>query len=533
MRFGAIPIEDAEGAVLAHSLRVGEIALKKGRALEAADIESLRAAGIETVVAAKLEGGDLQEDLAAQMVADAIVGSHVRVDQPFTGRVNLFAEQSGLLAVDPARVDKLNELDEAVTFATLDQWSEVRPGQMVGTAKIIPFAARANTVRRWQNIAADGPILSVAPYRRLDVALIQTRLPGTKEAVLDKTVRVTAGRITATGGRLISEARCAHSVADLAARIESTIADLILIAGASAITDRRDVLPKAIEVAGGKVEHFGMPVDPGNLLLLGTREDRPVLGLPGCARSPKLNGFDWVLRRLAAGIEITSTDIMRMGVGGLLMEIPTRPQPREGTRSTGTVTVAAIVLAAGQSRRMGPDNKLLALVDGKPMVRHVVDALLASRASSVTVVTGHQAEQIRAAVGDRPVVWCHNPNYADGLSTSLRTGLEAIPDGDGVLIALGDMPRVKTGQIDRLIAAFNPYEDRSLCVPTVAGKRGNPVLFATRFVPEMLEVSGDVGARHLIGVHAEEVVEIEMEDNAALLDIDTPDALSDLLETTQ
>jgi molybdenum cofactor cytidylyltransferase len=224
-------------------------------------------------------------------------------------------------------------------------------------------------------------------------------------------------------------------------------------------------------------------------------------------------------------------DIMAMGVGGLLMEIPTRPQPRDGTRPARAGPVAAIVLAAGQSRRMGADNKLLALVDGRPMVSHVVDAMLASHASPVIVVTGHEAEQVRAALGDRPVEWCHNPDYADGLSTSLRVGLDALPAVDGVLIGLGDMPRVKAGQIDRLIAAFNPTEGRSICVPTVQGKRGNPVLFATRFVPEMRELCGDVGARHLIGTYAEEVVEIEMDDDAALLDIDTPAALSALLET--
>jgi molybdenum cofactor cytidylyltransferase len=274
-----------------------------------------------------------------------------------------------------------------------------------------------------------------------------------------------------------------------------------------------------------------MPVDPGNLLLLAHQGERPVLGLPGCARSPKLNGFDWVLQRLAAGLPVDRGDVMGMGVGGLLMEIPTRPQPRDAAPPARPGQVAAIVLAAGQSRRMGPDNKLLALVDGRPMVTHVVDAMLASRASPVIVVTGHEAEQVRAALGDRPVQWCHNPDYADGLSTSLRVGLDALPAVDGVLIGLGDMPRVKAGQIDRLIAAFNPTEGRSICVPTVQGKRGNPVLFATRFVPEMRELCGDVGARHLIGTYAEEVVEIEMDDDAALLDIDTPAALSALLET--
>lgn len=529
MRFGALPLDQALDAVLAHSLRTDGLTLKKGRKLSAADIESLRAAGIEEVVAAKLEPGDIEEDAAALQVAQALAGPHVRIERPFTGRVNLFAEEPGVLVVNKAAIDRLNQIDEAVTLATLPAHEAVKSGAMVGTAKIIPFAAAAWTISQWSEA---GTLLEVAPYRGLDVALIQTRLPGTKETVLDKTVAITAGRIDACGGRLASEARCAHTVGDLAERLRATKADLVLIAGASAITDRRDVLPAAIEAAGGAVEHFGMPVDPGNLLLLARQGDRPVLGLPGCARSPKLNGFDWVLQRLAAGVPVGRADIMTMGVGGLLMEIPTRPQPRDGAPRAKPGDVGALVLAAGQSRRMGADNKLLAEVDGSPMVCHVVDAILASRAGPVIVVTGHEADRVRAALGDRPVQWCHNPDYAEGLSTSLRVGLDALPEVEGVLVALGDMPRVRTDQIDRLIAAFNPTENRAICVPTVSGKRGNPVLFASRFVPEMRQVSGDVGARHLIGAHAEAVVEIEMDDDAALLDIDTPAALSALLETT-
>ena len=166
------------------------------------------------------------------------------------------------------------------------------------------------------------------------------------------------------------------------------------------------------------------------------------------------------------------------------------------------------------------------------MVAHAVDAMLASRAAPVIVVTGHQADEVRAALGERPVIWAHNPDYAEGLSTSLKAGLAALPDdAEGVVIGLGDMPRITAAQIDRLIAAFNPLEGRAIFVPTVRGKRGNPVLFATRFVPEMREIGGDVGARHLIGEHDDEVVEIEMDDDGALLDIDTPDALAALLGT--
>jgi len=220
-----------------------------------------------------------------------------------------------------------------------------------------------------------------------------------------------------------------------------------------------------------------------------------------------------------------------MGVGGLLMEIPSRPQPRAATGPEQPGRVAAIVLAAGQSRRMGRANKLLASIDGRPMVVHAVDAMRASKADPVIVVTGHDAGRVEDVLDEASLRLVHNPDFADGLSTSLKVGLDALPDDvAGVLIGLGDMPRIKSGQIDRLIAAFDPLAGRAICVPTVRGKRGNPVLFATRFLPEMLQISGDVGARHLIGAHADEVFEIEMDDDAPLLDIDTPDALAALAE---
>ncbi len=532
MKFGDLPLAEAEGAILAHSVKLEKIVFRKGRRLSADDLAALAAAGVGSVTAARLGPEDVHEDQAARLVAEAAAGAHLKVDKPFTGRVNLFAEQAGLLVLDRARIDRLNLIDEAVTIATLAAFEPVEPKQMVATIKIIPFAVDRAVVERCIKIAVEaGPLVTVAPYRHLEVALIQTRLPSVKEAVLDKTVAITADRVRATGGRLISEARSAHGTEALAERIRQSNGDLLLIAGASAITDRKDVLPAAIEAAGGVVEHFGMPVDPGNLLLLARIGERRVLGLPGCCRSPKPNGFDWVLQRIAAGVEVTRRDIMAMGVGGLLMEIPSRPQPRDG-KPAKHGRIAALVLAAGQSRRMGACNKLLAEVDGRPMVTHVVDALLASRAAPVVVVTGHEAERVRAALGDRPVHLVANPDYAEGLSTSLRAGLAALPDDvEGVLIGLGDMPRVRSAQVDRLIAAFNPLEGRAIVVPTVRGKRGNPVLFATRFVPEMRQITGDVGARHLIGEHDDEVVEIEMEDDAPLLDIDTPEALAALLET--
>ena len=529
MKFGSISVRDAEGTFLAHGVRKGDVVLRKGRVLTREDIAALERADVGTVIACTLDDSDIAEDEAAAKIASAVGGSHVEADGAFTGRVNLRSSLDGVLMLEPRLINALNRIDEAITIATLPDMEAVRKGQMVATVKIIPFAVDRNTLDQVLSLLCGAVLIQVMPFKRLEVSLIQTRLPGIKESVLDKTVSVTSARLKMLGGRLASESRCPHDVQALAGRLRDVEGNLILIAGASAITDRRDVLPAAIEAAGGRIDHFGMPVDPGNLLLLGKLGARPVLGLPGCARSPKLNGFDWVLQRLFAGIEIKSDDIMGMGVGGLLTEIPSRPQPRDREAMERDGPVYGIVLAAGQSTRMGKTNKLLAEVDGKAMVLHAVDAMLGSKADKVLLVTGHEADLVSGVLGDRAVTIVHNPDFALGLSTSLRAALEQVPDHvAGCLIGLGDMPRLSVADLDRLITAFNPGEGRSICVPVVDGKRGNPVLFSMAFAEEMKAIEGDVGARHLLGMHADQVCLIEMDDDAALIDVDTEDALRDL-----
>jgi len=548
MKFGEVPVAEAVGAVLAHSLKVGDSTLRKGRVLSAEDVAVLAAAGRRSVIAARLEPGDVDENTAAAAVALSLAGSHVSNARPFTGRVNLFAEVSGLCAVDRARVDRLNMVDETITLATIAPYTVVAPKQMVATVKVIPFAVRRLSVDACvREAASGGPLLAVLPFRAKRVALIQTRLPGIKESILEKTVVATRERLVALGSTLDLEHRCEHRQADLAPHITATLADgaeLVLVAGASAIVDRRDVIPAAIEQAGGAIDHFGMPVDPGNLMLMGHVGAVPVLGLPGCARSPKVNGFDWVLQRLLAGLPAGPGEIMRMGVGGLLADIPTRPLPRAKVAAAAAEQapatplaprVAALVLAAGQSRRMGTLNKLLIGIDGKPMVRHVAEAVQGSQARPIIVVTGHEREKVEAALSGVGVAsFVFNPDYAQGLSTSLKQGLAALPAGtEGAVVCLGDMPKVAASEIDRLIAAFNALEGRGICVPTRRGKRGNPVLLASRLFPELSSVSGDVGARDVIAAHPELVVEVEMDGDGVLTDIDTPQALARLAGTAK
>jgi molybdenum cofactor cytidylyltransferase len=241
---------------------------------------------------------------------------------------------AGILLVDKEAVDGINRIDEAITAATLPAFKPVVKGEMIGTVKIIPYAVPDATLSR--ALEASGGGLRVAPYARRRVGVISTLTPGLKTSVVDKTVQVLETRLAPADAFVADEARVEHDQDMLAGTIRRQVADgaeLIVVFGASAIADRRDVIPAALEQAGGRVEHFGMPVDPGNLLLVGSLDGRPVIGAPGCARSPKENGFDWVLQRLLADVPVTRADITGLGVGGLLMEIVSRPQPRAGGAS--------------------------------------------------------------------------------------------------------------------------------------------------------------------------------------------------------
>ncbi len=528
MIFAEMTPDEAEGAILAHSQKAGSETYKKGRILSRVDIAALKEAGISHITAARLEADDVPEDEAAAALASALAGKAIRTSAAFTGRANLYADEAGVLEIDADRIDAINAIGEALTVATLAPFESVAPRQMLATVKVIPFAVPRAELDKALEIARLGPApMALHRFEPRRAGLVATLLSGTKESVAEKSRAVLEARLGAMGGTITREIRVPHSTSAVADAVRSLAKEglsPILIFGASATVDRRDVVPSGIVLAGGDILHFGMPVDPGNLLLLARHGETPVIGLPGCARSPKLNGFDWVLARLAAGLEVTPKDIMSMGLGGLLKEIPTRPQPREGGNTAPTAPrIAALVLAAGKSSRMqGPNNKLLMEVGGKPMVAHIVDAALESSAGPVIVVTGNAEAEIRLALAGRDVTFVHNSDYADGLSTSLRAGLTALPDkADGALVCLGDMPDIRAAHLDRLIAAFDPEEGRTICVPTVAGKRGNPVLWGRDWFAAMMDVKGDTGAKHLIGENADAVCEVPMPDDAALRDIDT------------
>ncbi|MEM6422396.1 MAG: NTP transferase domain-containing protein, partial [Pseudomonadota bacterium] len=340
-------------------------------------------------------------------------------------------------------------------------------------------------------------------------------------------------RLAGLGIELAGERRVAHETEALAAALATVPGDMVLILTASATSDRGDVGPAALLAGGGRLTRFGMPVDPGNLLFLGDLGARPVIGLPGCARSPKLNGADWVLHRVAAGRTPDAEGIGAMGVGGLLKEIPARPQPRGTARAAprpaaGRPRITALLLAAGSSRRMGARDKLIEDVAGQPMIAATARALAASGADEVLVVLRPGDAARRAALsGVEGLRVIENPRSEAGMGTSLAYAIRAVPaEADGALIALADMPDLTAADHDRLMAAFDPAEGREIVRALGAdGTPGHPVLFGRRFFEPLSLLEGDEGARGLLREHRDFVAEVRLPGRRALVDLDTPEAL--------
>ncbi|MCA0870259.1 molybdopterin-binding protein [Seohaeicola saemankumensis] len=330
MKFGPVDIDQAEGAILAHSVKLDQGRLRKGVTLGAADIAALKRAGLSEVIVARPDAQDCHENEAAAQLAAALVPDPaavgLRVTAPFTGRVNILADGPGVVRLDVAALERFNRVHPMITIATVPQYQQMGPGGMVATIKVIAFAVPQADV---ETAAAAAPAsLALAGPAHASAGLVITDIPGAPDEAKGRAA--IAARVEALGMTLSETRVVPHRLEELTAALRAVAGDMVLILTASATMDMDDVAPGAVRAAGGRVDRFGMPVDPGNLLFLGALDGRPVIGLPGCARSPALNGADWVLSRVACGVSVSGDDIAAMGVGGLLKEIPTRPQPRAG-----------------------------------------------------------------------------------------------------------------------------------------------------------------------------------------------------------
>lgn len=318
-----LPLEEAVGHILRHNLSSpdGRKAFAKGHRIALADLPRLAELGLERLRVAVLEPGDVHEDEAARRLAAAVCGPGVQARPPAASRVNLLADADGVVRVDVAALFEINAID-GLTVATLSSYALAHARQRVATIKIIPFAVREGDLARAEAIGrASRHVIALSPLRQLDVGVIlvgsaaaRTRIeagvyPAIESRVVELGSRVLAMRYVESEEQLIAEA---------IGQLRADGAQLLVIAGETSIMDRDDVTPQGIRLAGGRVEHYGAPVEPGNLLLLGYLDALPVLGAPGCVRSRDVNIVDLLLPRLLAGEQITRRDIVELGHGGLL-----------------------------------------------------------------------------------------------------------------------------------------------------------------------------------------------------------------------
>lgn len=523
MKFDRVRTTDAKGHILAHSQTYHGVRFAKGRVLTDADINELQTLGVTEVTVAQLSDTDVEENTAAATLALPLASEHIRQTEPFSGRVNLIAKTGGILRVNAAHIAAFNAVDEAITIATLPDYARVHEGTLLATIKIIPYAAAEPHVAAALKTLSKST-LTLHPLKLKTADLILTQTPNFKPSLLTKGEEAVRSRTTALGIELQTIQTVTHTTEAVTAALQNTTADITLILGASATSDRADVAPAALIAAGGTLTRFGMPVDPGNLLFLGTLGNKPIVGLPGCARSPALNGADWVLERLCAGLSVTSTAIAAMGVGGLLKEVPARPQPRRAAaKPTGKPHI--LLLAAGKSSRMRGENKLLREIDGEPLVVRTAKRLSASKAGGMTIVINPETAGLAKVIAGQGDQIIEAADANTGLAASLRAGINALPaSASAVVIALTDMPDVTAADIDALIDAYDPANSALIVAPTAPnGKRGNPVLFDRRYFEPLSSLTGDTGAKALIEAETANLRLVPCS-NAVLIDLDTPEA---------
>lgn len=519
MKFGAVPIDEAHGCVLGHTHRLGTMILRKGTMLNAEHLALFRAHSYMEVTVARLAQSDILENQAAAEIAAGLIDAQLMRTHAIAGRCNIRACVDGLLCYDIQQLDELNSMDWRVTVAAKSPFAVVHTDQVVVTVKIIPYSIPQALME--QVIEKARNCFRIRAFIPHEVALILSKNPSSNPRAMLRAIAAQEARVQALGSSLGRVAYCAHTTESVVEKLKEVYKegwDLILFLGASAVVDEYDIFPRAIRESGGEVLHIGMPVDPGNMLVLARIEETSVIGIPGCARSTKKSGFDWVLQRLLCKSSMTRQEIMRMGAGGL-RSTPTRISSR-----TKHTKIGAVILMAGTSSRMGQSNKLLAKIDGVPIGRHVVHKVQESGIYPIVVVTGHESEKIREMLDGLDVYFIHNDQYDEGMGSSIRKAFSSIHGWDAGMIMMGDMPFVRVRMLMSIKEAYLNH-GHPLVVPLNNGNKGHPVLFSSSYFTELQSCGGDTGARGILKKNHDDIYFLKVDEESILWDVDTPEDL--------
>jgi molybdenum cofactor cytidylyltransferase len=330
MFFGEVKTGSSLGGILSSSIEIyknkNKIKISKGTVISKKLIDLLLSNKVEHIECAKLDDDEIDENSAVHQISKKIITSkksNIKIQYPKNGRCNLVSSVDGIIIFQPNQLFYVNSVTNDIGIASLKAFSKVKKNQVVASIKAIPFGIKKNNVRDIINISKD--CFKVLPFQKKNIHLIQTTNQNTRTKILEKTLEVTKDRLSSCGIKKIIEKNCSHEIKSICAQLQKSIdedADIILIFGTSAISDINDIIPQSIIEINGTILRLGMPVEPGNLILLAniknSKKHISIIGMPGCARSKKENGVDWILWRKLCDLKISSDDINHMGNGGLL-----------------------------------------------------------------------------------------------------------------------------------------------------------------------------------------------------------------------
>jgi molybdenum cofactor cytidylyltransferase len=537
MKILGLDPQESLGSVIAQTYNLPGKTISKGTFMTSEIVDYFKEGDVQNILCAVPDNDDIHEDEAANIISNAIDRSHLYTESASTGRVNFKSRSLCLVRYERELIKEVNLVDESIAFSIVEHNQLLAKNDLIATLKIIPFFTQKKYVDQVISILAKNELFKTHSLNKKEVSLIQTSFEWQKKSMFKATSNVTRNRLEALDCSLNEEKLIRHDFEVLRSEIRSSIEsgiDILLISGASAIIDRSDYIPKAILSEGGEIIQYGLAVDPGNLLLIGKVGNTTVIGMPGCARSPKLNGFDWVLQLLMADIPINREELADMGAGGLLMEIASRPLPRALAKSVSKreKKVMGVILAAGNSTRMGKDNKLLRNIGTAPLIRNTAIEMLKSDLDTCSIVLGYQSDKVADVIKDLNINLILNPLWKEGQASSLRAAINSLdPTYSDLLIMLGDLPGIKSSHINSIIEEHLLTDNRKskMTIPSFKGQKGNPVIWGRSFFHDLSNLEGDVGGRVLFSQHPAAINLIEMDDPSVVTDTDTPEDFENFL----
>lgn len=517
---------ESQGYILFHSVFINKGRIRKGKIINANDIKLMSASGIEELYVGSMEKGEIDENSASRIIGQAILSDNFSMSPTFSGKTNITSKYDGLFEIKENNVRKLNEISSNIAISSLNNHDIVYRGDHVLSVKSISYAIKYSDVNNIVSFLSNENLINLKEFKPLKFGIIYSHSINEKNTLIAKTKKSIETRIRDYNSSIMFECTTNHDFNSLKESIKKLSLmdlDVVLLFLSSSVSDYNDIVPQIIIQLGGKITSFGMPVDPGNLTLSATLGKTNLIAAAGSARSDALNGLDWHLNCLHAGVVVNEKMVNSLGVGGLLKDIDFAIKRKKISKTimTKKANIAAVVLSAGQSKRMGEKNKLLLKVNGKSIIKNYIDNITKSNISEVIVVTGHESEDIMLELKNYNLKFVFNEKYKDGLSTSLRAGIKSLGKKiDAVMICLPDMPLIGIYEINKLIEFYNPSIGNEICIATSNQQRGNPVLWDKSYFNELMNIKGDKGGRDLLSNFLDKSVEVDLGE-AVAFDIDT------------